>query len=176
LSSSKGTPAIPSGRLPDDSSAGAVLVPPPSTPLHERGDIWGTQAVIPEDARIAAAVDTSSTIDRLRACQLGVARLYAQLRWLQGNPEKVDDVLESGRAISRHVRAIKKLVELELHQHRLRGQPEIDVRGKLAKRVISLLVQEIIGVTREMVPPGDARVIIDNFEAAIEANPEIPWP
>lgn len=135
------------------------------------------QAQPPDDPIVGAYSSMgTTTMDRLRACQAALARDYARLRWLEAHPSQVDDVLEAGRSVSRRVRAIRKLVELELHEHRLRGEPELDVRGPLVTRVVALLMDSINGVTQEMVPPGDARLIIDRFTTAINDNPEIPWP
>lgn len=119
----------------------------------------------------------STTMDRLRACQLGLARLYAELRWLEENPNEVDDLVEAGRAISRRIRAIKRLVELELREHRLRGHdPDVDLHSPLARQVIALLVDTLINVTRNVVIADDADKIVEVFESRVKADPEIPWP
>ncbi len=119
----------------------------------------------------------STTMDRLRACQLGLARLYAELRWLEENPNEVDDLVEAGRAISRRIRAIKRLVELELREHRLRGHdPDVDLHSPLARQVIALLVDTLINVTRNVVSADDADKIVEVFESRVKADPEIPWP
>jgi len=119
----------------------------------------------------------STTTDRLRACQMGLARLYGELRWLEENPGRVDDILEEGRAISRRIRALKRLVELELREHRLAGgAQEVDLHGPLARQVIALLVTKLAAVTNDVVSADDAQKIVKMFEGAIESNDDIPWP
>lgn len=119
----------------------------------------------------------STTIDRLRACQLGLARLYGELRWLEENPSQVDDLVEAGRAISRRMRALKRLVELELRQHRLEGhEPQIDLHDPLVKEVVALFVDTLINVTRNMIAEDDADRIVEMFTSKVEAVPDIPWP
>ena len=119
----------------------------------------------------------NSTVERLRACQHALAVEYASLRWLEEHPDGVDDLLETGRAVSRRVRALKRLVELELREHRLQGDaPELDLHGPIACQVISLLVTTLINVTTDVVGADDATDVVNKFKSAVEGNPEIPWP
>jgi hypothetical protein len=108
---------------------------------------------------------------------MGLARLYGELVWLEEHPHEVDDLLEEGRAISRRVRALKRLTEIELKEHRLEGgSPDVDLHGPLARQVIALLVTKLTAVTNDVVSADDAKRIIEMFESAIEADADVPWP
>jgi hypothetical protein len=124
----------------------------------------------------AYTADDVGVVDRLRACQVAIAIEHARLQWLEENPDAVDDLLEAGRAISRRVRAIKKIVELELDVQRLRGDPEPDIRSPIAKKVYAALVDQLEEVTRDMVAEDTANNIFNLFKAKVEAHPDIPWP
>ena len=158
-------------------SATATIAPGAihNTTIVERRD----PVVAPgHDPVVAAYTDSASArVDRLRACQMGLARLYVQLRRLEEHPDDEDNLVEAGRAISRRVRAIKRLTELELREHRLNGrEPDLDLRGPLARKIISLLVDTLVNVTNEMVSADDADEVVSKFKIAIEADTNIPWP
>ena len=107
------------------------MTPTQSAPRHQPQHV---------DPIVAAyKTDDVGVVDRLRACQLAIAIEQARLEWLEENPDAVDDLLEAGRSVSRRIRAIKKLVELELDVQRLRGDPEPDIRSPVAKKVYSAL-------------------------------------
>lgn len=125
----------------------------------------------------AFSSQSSTTVDRLRACQVGLARLYGELRWLEEHPDDVDDLLETGRSISRRIRALKRLTELELRQRRLEGgTPEVDFNSPLVRQVVALFMDTLANVTRDVVSADDADDIITMFESRVKTDPEIPWP
>lgn len=145
--------------------------------------IAATATVDQTSARSADPVVTaysdphSTTVDRLRPCQAGLARLYGELRWLEEHPDDVDDLLEAGRAISRRMRALKRLTELELREHRLEGgPPEVDFNSPIVREVVALFVDTLINVTRDMIAEDDADDIVEMFKSKVEADDQIPWP
>lgn len=126
---------------------------------------------------VAYSDPNSTTTDRLRACQMGLARQYATLRWLEEHPNDLDDLVEAGRAISRRMRALKRLTEIELKEHRLEGgSPDVDLHGPVARQVVALLVDKLANVTTDVISADDADKIVSMFEGRIEADPDVPWP
>lgn len=115
-------------------------------------------------------------VGRLRAAQEVVAVCYGKLRHMETHPEKYDDLTESGRAISRRIRATKRLVELELRQARHASTEQVDIGSPKIRQVLDLLVQEIERVTIEMIPADTAAVVIARFRAKVAADEAIPLP
>jgi len=134
------------------------------------------QSAIDNDPIVVAIREGADLQGRLRACQVVIAEQAAILKWLELNPNSVDDLLETGRAISRRVRAVKGLVELELRQQRHASTEQIDLTSPEIRRVFDLLVDTIEAVTNEMVPTDTATEVIAEFRSKVEANRDIPWP
>lgn len=136
-----------------------------------------TTSVKSADPVVTAYEKDTSLVEKLKSVQVALAHEYARLRWLEENPSQMDDLLEAGRSASRRVRALKRLTEIELKEHRLRGhEPQIDLHDPLVKEVIALLVDTLADVTRDIIAEDDADKIFETFKSTIQADANIPWP
>ena len=133
-------------------------------------------AAISADPVVQAIRGGEDLVGRLRACQEVIAIQAALLRWLELHPSSVVDLLETGRAISRRVRAVRQLVELELRQQQHASTEQVDLSSAAVKQVLALLVLEIEDLTTEMLPTDTAAEVIALFRNKVAANSDIPWP
>lgn len=116
-------------------------------------------------------------VGRLRAVQIAIAEAAADLSWLREHPELHDDLLESGRAVSRRVRALKKLAEADLHElHTIWPGDESDPRSPEAYRAVRMLHERIMSVARDVLSPDRAEALETGLDARLRAEPAIPWP
>lgn len=117
--------------------------------------------------------------ERLRVVQTSIAESAAELAWLRERPEgsEPEDLLEEARSISRRIRNLKKLVELDLAVHRADllaheiapGSPE-------GQRALQLFYDRIVGVVEELLHSDVAAELVERFSAALTDDNEIPWP
>ena len=121
----------------------------------------------PPRSELEAAVTGRRPLqDRLRAAQLDLARSAATLAWMAENPGP--DALEQGRAISRHMRAIRKLIELELRERKDLGRPEVDLRSEGVEEIVGLLIDTFERVSQQVLPKDDADEIMRRTRDRIE--------
>ncbi len=118
---------------------------------------------------------SSDVVARLRVIQVALARDAALLAFMSEHPDHYD-TLEDGRAVSRHVRALKVLAELELRDLRLGGRPGPGPGSPEMRQVLSLLVDKIIQVAHDVLGTDTATQLERRFHHALDADPHVPWP
>lgn len=143
---------------------------PPTTPEPAPSSQSNRPAPFTSDYLAAGDV-----VSRLRVIQIAMARNAALLAFMAEHPEHYD-TLEDGRAVSRHVRALKSLAELELRDLRLGGQAGPAPDSPVMKEVLSLLVDRISQVAHDVLPAETADELESGFRHALEADPQVPWP
>jgi hypothetical protein len=117
----------------------------------------------------------SSYRDRLRAIQAEIARSAAILEWLAAHPGR--GRLDEARAVSRKVRALRKLLEVERQEHRHLPPQEIDLGSHEVEQVVQLLIQTFEDAS-EAVLPGDvadelmdaARLRLEGWQEKIDSG------
>lgn len=114
-------------------------------------------------------------VSRLRVIQVALARDAALLAFMSKHPEHYD-TLKDGRAVSRHVRTLKTLAELELRDLRSGAQPGPGPASPVMKEVLSLLVDKIVQVAHDVLPAATANELDDRFRNALETDSNVPWP
>jgi len=113
---------------------------------------------------------------RLTAVQIAVAEAAAELAWLRERQDdyKGDDLLEEARAITRRIRGLRRLVEVDVAEHRA-GPPEgIDPASPAGQQVLQLLYDRIVGVAQDVLPV-HADELVERFSQALADDPGIPW-
>jgi hypothetical protein len=118
-------------------------------------------------------------VDLLRAVQLQMARAAAELGFLDEHRHEFEDheLLERGRAVTRNVRAMKRLAELELLRIRRFGTQPTDLHADpQVHRVLDLLLDRILEVAQDVLPEAKADELDARFRVVLEADPAVPWP
>jgi hypothetical protein len=133
-----------------------------------------------EDHPLVLAVrDGAEGVDLLRAVQQQMARAAAKLAWLDLHRSEFESeaLLERGRAISRGVRATKRLAEMErLRTRRFGTQPTVLEGHPQVRLVLSLLLDRIAEVAHEVLSEHKADELDAKFRVVLEADPGVPWP
>lgn len=128
------------------------------------------------DPVVAAYLDRLPLVDRLGAIQVEQARTAAELSWMRLHAADYgEDLLEAARAVSRRVRALRRLAELDLAHHRATEPEGIDLGSPEGQQALCLLFDRIVGVAADVLPGDVADALVERFTAALAADPDIPW-
>lgn len=133
----------------------------------------------PERDPVVVAYQSGMPIaDRLRAVQIAIAEGAAELAWLRAHSEDYtdEDLLEEARAITRRIRGLRRLVEVDVAEHRSLAPSGIDPASPEDRQVLGLLLDRILGVVDEVLPDATADELEHRLVAALAADPQIPWP
>jgi hypothetical protein len=98
--------------------------------------------------------DGRPLVERLRAVEVQYARAAATLAWLAQHPDRCS--LEDGRAISRRLRGLRKLVEVELRERKQPGPPDIDLHSPAVEQVVGLLLRTFEEAASAVLPGDQA--------------------
>lgn len=142
-------------------------------------DVEDLDAAIGEHPLVVAVRGGAEGVDLLRAVQQQLARAAAELAFLDEHRVEfeADDLLERGRAITRGVRATKRLAEMELLRTRRFGTQPTELHGHpQVKKVLSLLLDRIAEVAHGVLPESRADELDTKFRSTLEADPAVPWP
>lgn len=121
--------------------------------------------VVPTSELEAAVTGRRPFQDRLRAAQLDLARCAGTLAWMAEHPGP--ETLEQGRTISRHMRAIRKYVELELRERKTLGRPDVELRSEGVEEVVGLLLDTFERVSRQVLSEDEADVVMQKTREGI---------
>jgi hypothetical protein len=131
---------------------------------------------VARDHPLVAAVQRHDDIaELLRIIQHEMARAAAALAFMAGHPEAFD-LVEDGRAITREVRLMKRLAELLIVERRKLGPPPLQPDHPQARRALGLLIERIVEIARDVLPPDKAAAIDARLRTSIAEDPQIPWP
>jgi hypothetical protein len=127
---------------------------------------------------VRAVVRRDEGVELLRVIQIEMAKAAAELRFLDDHRDEfeADELLERGRAITRQVRALRRLVELECSRIRRFGRPPLRLDDPMVRRAFGLLVERIVEVGHEVLPEGKADELEVKFRERLAAEPQVPWP
>jgi hypothetical protein len=128
------------------------------------------------DALVVAVRSRADVLGKLEAAAEIVAVQAAVLRHMQLYPHLYDDLVESGRAVTRRIRAVMRYVALELRQQRHASSEQVDLHGPAVRQILNLLVGEIEAVTHDVLDLGVAEQVMTAFRTRAAADPTIPWP
>jgi len=87
-----------------------------------------------------------------------------------------EDLLEAARTVTRRVRALRRLAELDLAHHRASEPEGVDPGSPEGQVVLQMFYDRIMGVAHEVLPGDAADELERRFAAAVAADPDIPWP
>lgn len=121
---------------------------------------------IPTSELERAVTERRPLQDRLHAAQVDLARCAATLGWMAENPGP--DSLKQGRAISRHMRGIRKLIEIELRERKTFGRPDVDLRSQAVEQVVELLLGKFADVLQDVLPEEKAKNVMMTTRARVE--------
>lgn len=113
-------------------------------------------------------------VERLRVIKEAMCRAAAELEFQRLHPEAFEQP-EAGRAVTRRVRALKKLKEVELSELRAFG-PRDEVDPSVAERLIRVLHHRVVEVIHEALPEHMAAAVEAGLRRELEADERIPWP
>lgn len=127
---------------------------------------------------VRAVVRRDEGVELLRVIQQEMAKAAAELAWLDDNRDEYepDELLERGRAVTRQVRALRRLAELECSRIRRFGRPPLRLDDPMVRRALGLLVERIVGVGHEVLPESKADELETKFRERLAAEPGVPWP
>ncbi len=127
---------------------------------------------------VRAVVRRDEGVELLRVIQQEMAKAAAELRFLDENRDEYepDELLERGRSITRQVRALRRLAELECTRIRRFGRPPLRLDDPMVRRALGLLVERIVEVGHEVLPENTADEIEMRFRERLAAEPDVPWP
>jgi hypothetical protein len=147
--------------------------------VEEIEDVLGVEDRVGEHPLVVAVAAGNEGVELLRVVQHEIARASAELGFLDLRRAEFegDELLERGRAITRQVRAMKRLAELELLRLRRFGMQPTDLHGDpQVHRVLDLLVQRICDLSEEVLPQAKASELNTKLRRVLEADPAVPWP
>jgi hypothetical protein len=134
------------------------------------------EPTVDDDPILMAIRSGTDLVGRLEAAAEVVAVSYATLRWYELHPETAADLVETGRAITRRIRAARKYVDVELAQARHVATEQVDLGSPAVRTIFNMLVTTIAEVATEVLPPGAAERVVEAFKARAAADVTIPWP
>ena len=134
-----------------------------------------TDALVQNHPLVVAFRDpTTTTIDRLRLIEIAMARCAAELAFQNQHPEYFEQP-EAGRAVSRRVRALKRIAEVELAEARSCGPRHSQIDHPDTAKLLDALFHRVVGIFHEALPANYATAMEDGLKKALEEDPEIPW-
>lgn len=127
---------------------------------------------------VRAVVHRDEGVELLRVIQVEMSKAAAELRFLDDHRDEfeADELLERGRDITRQVRALRRLAELECTRIRRFGRPPLRLDDPMVRRVLGLLVDRIVEVGHEVLPETKADELETKFRERLAAEPDVPWP
>lgn len=116
--------------------------------------------------------------ERLRVVQLAIAEAAAELSWLRAQQDdyKADELLGEARAITRRIRGLRRLVEVDVAEHRAERPAGIDPASPEGSVVLQMFCDRIVGIAHDVLVADVAAELERRFAAAVAADPDIPWP
>ena len=127
---------------------------------------------------VRAVVHRDEGVELLKVIQVEMAKAAAELAWLDEHRDEFegDELLERGRSITRHVRAMKRLAELECTTLRRFGRPPLRLDDPMVRQALGLLVERIVEVGHEVLPENRADELEARFRERLAPEPDVPWP
>ncbi len=105
-------------------------------------------------------------IELLRLIQIRMAEIAATLGFMADHPATFN-LVEDGRALSREVRMLKRMSELIVTAHRSMGPPALAAGHPEVRRVLSLLVDRVLEIGREVLPVASATAIEERLRVVL---------
>lgn len=127
---------------------------------------------------VRAVVHRDEAVELLKVIQVEMAKAAAELRFLDDHRHEFDgeDLLRRGRDITRQVRALRWLAELECTQVRRFGRPPLRLNDPMVRRALGMLVERIVEVGHEVLPESKADELELRVRERLAAEPDVPWP
>lgn len=127
---------------------------------------------------VRAVVHRDEGVELLKVIQIEMAKAAAELRFLDEHRDEYegDELLDRGRAITRQVRALRRLAELECTRLRRFGRPPLRLDDPMVRRALGMLVERIVGVGHDVLPEAKADELEMKFRERLAAEPGVPWP
>lgn len=127
---------------------------------------------------VRAVVHRDEGVELLKVIQVEMAKAAAELRFLDEHRDDfdADELLERGRAITRQVRALRRLAELECTRIRRFGRPPLRLDDPMVRRALGMLVERIVEVGHEVLPETKADELELRVRERLAAEPDVPWP
>lgn len=134
-----------------------------------------TDALVLAHPLVVAFRDASTTtVERLRLIQVAMARCAAELAFQTERPQHFEQP-EAGRAVSRRVRALKRIAEVELAEARSCGPRSSQVDHPDTAKLLDFFFQRVVGIFHEALPENYATSMEYGLRKALEEDPAIPW-
>jgi hypothetical protein len=131
-----------------------------------------------EQPIVRAVARRDEGVELLRVIQVELALAAAELAWLDDHrcDFEDDDLLARGRAITRQVRALRRLADLEVSRVRRFGRPDVRLDDPRVVRLMGLLLERVIDIGSDVLPAENAERFETTLRQRLAAEPLVPCP